>query len=232
MGTSWYPTKDADLLSFSGNMSTKLTADPTGYGVLAADAVALATLVGNFDTSYATANDPATRTSVSIAAKDVARAGLIAEMRDLYKKINAANLTADKRQELGLPIPDATPTPVQPPATRPVANIVQASGRTVSVRASDEATPGRRARPAGTSGLEVFSYAATSASEQTPPADLSAWKFEGLATRTRFEVVFPNSVAIGTQVWIAARWYNQRGQVGPISDTASTYVTGGVAQAA
>jgi hypothetical protein len=232
MSKSWYPTKDSLLLPFAQNISTRISATPAVYGVLAGDATLTATLVGNLATALPIAQNPATRTSVTVAAKDIARASLIAQLKYLYKKFNAALLSADKREELGLPIKDVTPSPIPAPSTRPVVNITQVVGRTLSLRVADELTPSKRGRPYGTSGLEVFSFAAPSSAVENPPSDLGLWKFEGLSTRALFDVSFANSIAIGTRVWICCRWYSQRGEAGPVSDTASAYVTGGIAEAA
>ncbi len=232
MSKSWIPNKDSELLAFSQNISTRISATPATYGVLAGDATLTATLVGTLATAQPIATNPATRTSVTIAARDIAKAALIVQLRYLYKKFTAALLSADKREELGLPVKDVSPSPIPAPSTRPVVNITAVTGRSLSLRVADETTPGKRARPFGTSGLEVFSYTAPSASVENPPADLGLWKFEGLSTRSLFDVTFVNSVAIGTKVWVCCRWYSQRGEPGPVSDAASAYVTGGIAMAA
>ena len=52
----------------------------------------------------------------------------------------------------------------------------------------------------------------------TPPAELSAWKFEGNTGRTTIDVLFPTSVASGATVWFTAFWFNPRKQQGPACD--------------
>src|SRR5438105_1340795 len=112
---NWLDTRDSALVPFAGNISTRLSATPVAYNTVAADATALATAFTNYSTSVTTVNNPATRTKVTLAQRDVNKVILIAQLRLLYKKFNAGNLAADKREELGLPIRDTSPTPIAPP---------------------------------------------------------------------------------------------------------------------
>jgi len=218
MGRSWLDTRDAFLLPFSQNISTKLSATPAAYGAVAGDATALATLVSDFDTKLTTAQNPATRTKVSVTAKDVSKAALIAELRALYKKFNAANIPADKRQELGLPILDKTPTPVAPPTTKPVLTIRDSDKQGCSVRAKDELTLETKAKPPGVEGLEILM---TIQPAGTPaPADLRQWFSGGIAKRSDFVIPFEPSDA-GKVAHIRAAWFSTRGSRGPLSDIVS-----------
>lgn len=114
MGQSWLPLKDADLLSFMQNMSAKITATPTDFGLQAADATALAALLTSYEDALAAASDPATRTPVSVTAKDVA------EARSLAKRIQATpTVTPDQKSSLGLPIHKTTVTPIPAPLLNP-----------------------------------------------------------------------------------------------------------------
>src|SRR5437016_1820127 len=102
------PSSDADLLAFAQNFSTKVTATPVPYGLVAGDATALAALVTSFTTALNTANTPATRTAVTVASKDTARAVLVTELRQLARRVQATpTVTAAQRIELGLPVHDA-----------------------------------------------------------------------------------------------------------------------------
>jgi hypothetical protein len=71
-------------------------------------------------------------------------------------------------------------------------------------------------------GAAVFSFVGA-----TPPADLSAWKFEGNTGRTRIDVALPSGVANGATVWFIARWFNPRKQNGPVGDPVSANLPGG-----
>ena len=64
-------------------------------------------------------------------------------------------------------------------------------------------TPTRRGKPPGTRGANVYSFVGPSY-----PADPSGWRYEGATTKNKLDVLFPDSAAGGTQVWICATWFN------------------------
>ncbi|HZZ42400.1 MAG TPA: hypothetical protein VFE58_05650 [Tepidisphaeraceae bacterium] len=213
MGNSWLPLKDADLLPFMQNMSGKITATPATYGLLPADATALAGYLTTFSTNLAVATAPATRTAVSVAAKDISKAVLVADARIIAKKVQAnPAVTPDQKIALGLPVHKDTPTPIPAPSTKPMLNIVGNGGRTVKILIKDETTPTKKAKPPGYEGSAVYTYVPTAGEE--PPADLTEWRFEGLATRGDFEIDYrPGDV--GKTAYILANWLNPRGEAGP-----------------
>jgi len=47
-------------------------------------------------------------------------------------------------------------------------------------------------------------------------------------SRTSLDIVIGPDVPPGTQVWLAASWYNPRGDNGPMSMPVSTYIGAGV----
>src|ERR1043166_2371809 len=120
----YIPHKDADLLSFASNMSTKITATPVAFGLLAADATNLATLLTAFSTALTLATTPGTRTAVSVASKDTARVALVADIRSLAKRVQATpTVTPAQKTDLGLPVHDPVPTPVPVPDTKPALDL-------------------------------------------------------------------------------------------------------------
>lgn len=219
----YLPSRDADLDSWAVNYSTRITATPVAYGLIAGDATALATLVSGFTAALILATNPATRTAGTVAAKDTARAVLVADIRSLARRIQAyPAVTPAQKADLGLPIHDAVPSPTPPPFTKPLLALVGNTDRTHTIRLVDETTPTRRARPTGTSGAEVYSYVAAAA--EPPPGDLEQWRFEGLATKGEFDVDY-NAGDVGKTAYIRAVWYNRKGETGP----ASNPITGTIA---
>ena len=213
---SYLPSRDEELSTWAGNYSSKITATPVAYGLLAADATALAALVASFNTALGAATNPATRTAVTVASKDTAKVALVADIRSLARRIQATpSVTAAQKTELGLTVHDEVPSPVPPPATRPLVAVMSTAARMINIRLSDETTPTRRARPTGTSGAEVYSFVPTAS--EAPPADLENWRFEGMATRSDFAVDF-NAADIGKSATIVARWFNRKGETGPVSN--------------
>jgi len=221
------PSKDALLLSWSANFSTKITATPTAYGLVAAQATAYAALNTTYSTTYATAINPATRTKGTILAKNDARIPLRASARNLARIIQAfPTLTNTQRADLGITVRDVTPSPINPPTESPVMEVVSANGRalTLKLRSVDSE---RRGKPPGVHGASLFSYVGA-----TPPADISAWKFEGSTTRTSFVMEFAPTVPAGSQVWLTAFWFNPRSESGPACMPISAFIAGGVVAAA
>jgi hypothetical protein len=137
-----------------------------------------------------------------------------------------STVTAEQKIDLGLGV-RATPALIPPPGVRPIVSIVGVSGRVVGVRVRDGAASGRPRKPAGVAGANVYSFVG-----EAFPTDPTSWKFEGATTRTKLDVLFPDSVPRGAQVWICATWYNPRAQTGPVSNPVMTYLQGGLSMAA
>lgn len=57
-------------------------------------------------------------------------------------------------------------------------------------------------------GGSVFTFVGNEA-----PADTAGWKFEGLVTKTKFDISFEQSTAANT-VCVTANWCNERGRTG------------------
>jgi hypothetical protein len=223
MAKSFLPAKDAELLAWSSNFSTRISATPTAFGLTAPQATAYAALHTAFADALATATEPSTRTRGAIAAKDAARTPLKADARELARIVNAfPSITNQQRIDLGLTPRSGTVTPINPPTESPVTEVVSAIGRTLKVKLRSVGSD-RRAKPAGVHGASLFSFVGDEA-----PAEISQWKFEGSTTRTIFDVEFPGTVAAGSQVWLTAFWFNPRSQSGPACTPISAYIAGGV----
>jgi hypothetical protein len=226
MAKSFLPDKDAALLAWSLNFSSKISATPVLFGLTSA----LATSYALLHTGYADALGacaPGERSKTLVSQKNAARASLKASARLLAKLVEGtATVTDAQKIELGLTVRQQ-PTPIPPPAVAPALDVVSVLGRTVKIRLHDATDAARRGKPAGVDGATVLSYVGT-----TAPADLGAWKFEGNTARTTVDVAFPNSVAPGAQVWLTAMWFNERKQAGPNCAPVGTNVQFGGSMAA
>jgi hypothetical protein len=224
-GTNYLPAKDAALLAWSTNFSGLITATPTVFGLTAPQATAYAAL----NTAYATALaavDPGIRNKATVATKNAARASLKASARMLARIIEAnPTITNAQKLTLGLTV-RAVPTPIPAPSTAPMLDIISVIGRSVKVRLHG-ALGDRRGKPAGVALAFVYSFVGT-----TPPTDLTMFKFEGSSTRTTFDILFPTTVAGGSQVWLYACWANPRTQSGPACAPVTAYLQGAAAHAA
>jgi hypothetical protein len=177
-----------------------------------------------FAAGYANARSPNANCKANIGAKNQAKAALKANARMLARIVRAnPAVTNDQRAKLGLTVPDPHLTPVQEPSDPPLLHVMSTYGRVVRVRLRDKFAPTRRGKPPGIAGAAILSYTG-----QTTSARMSDWTYHGNATRTQFAVNIPSNVPPGAKVWIAAQWYNTRGERGPVSTATATYIGDGV----
>src|SRR5262249_11143163 len=135
MAIKFLPARDADLLAWSNNFKTKITASPTTYGLTAGQATSYGTLHTNFQNAYNVIQDPTTRSPVNITLKDQAKANLPANARMLARTVQGTStVTSAQKEDLGLNPRDTQPTPIPPPATAPQIDILGAVGNTVTIR--------------------------------------------------------------------------------------------------
>jgi len=205
MSKPFYLLSDANLLVWSNEFSQQLSATPLLFHVSPEMAVSYAALNTAFDSALSTWRNQSTKTPVAMANKTTARENLLAMAKYLVNSINSNPLTTDaQRDELGIKA-RKRPSPIPAPSVSPIIDVIAVSGRVVKIGLHTE---GKRGRPVGVAGASVFTFVGNVA-----PADTAAWKFEGLITKTKFDLTFEQSTAANT-VWVTANWYNERGQTG------------------
>ena len=214
---TFQPRKDIDLLNWSINFDAKITATPETFGLTAAQATAYNVLHSAYASAYAAANNPNTNSKTTIGNKNNAREALLYNSGGAWQLVNIVQAfpgtTNDMRNELGLRIRDAEPTPVPAPPTAPDLSIVSTVGRTLTVRLRDQENPDRRGKPDGADGATVLYFVG----DDTPPNDPAVWTFAANTSRTLFDVEIPVAVPAGSKVWLAAFWFNQRKESSPTS---------------
>lgn len=212
------PQGDQPLLLFSMNVLARVSPVPADFGLTALQASALGTVVAAYEAALGEATTPITRNKVTIAAKNDARKLLLAKLKEILRVVSAfPGLTAAKRAELGLNPRDTEPTPIQPPATRPLLEV----GPDGQLDIIDELLTPRRGKPNGTVGAVV--YMKLSAEATVPPATPAEASFAMLATRSRVHLPLPAD-ADQKKLYVLAQWYNQRGELRPVSEVAVTTV--------
>ena len=227
MARNFYLGKHADIVAGSANFSTLITASPTSYGLTAGQATSFGTLNTALQSAFSAAVNPPTRTPVTVEALTLAIKNMRASAV-LLAKIVYATPTVNDSQLVGLGLlPRPSRAPVPPPANAPAIDVRSVSGNTVKLRLHAAGDSTRRGKPAGVAGASIFSFVGTN-----PPTEETDWKFEGNASRTNIEVVFPSGTPSGSRVWFTAFWFNQRKQRGPAADPVGTNIPGGSAMAA
>jgi len=216
MSTSWIPTNDGPLDTFVLNFQTLIAATPTAYGLVAADATAITAAYTAWHTAYLAAVNPTTRTHATIVTKDIQKSNVMGVVRGYGATIRANRAISDALKiGLGIHIRDTSPTPVPPPSTYPLLTVDSFNLGTLQLHAADQYTPDKKARPAGTSGMLLFSVISTDPA--TTPTGLT---FNAFLTKPKFQNTFDPADG-GKVVTYFARWTNGKGELGPWSPPVS-----------
>ena len=215
----YIPTSDADLNTFAAAMFTILDANEVSFGLVDGDAASLGTLRTAFNTLLGVHNNAQTAAKLATQNKNAKRAELVAEIRSMVKRIQAnPNVTDAQRAQLGITIPDTTPTAVPAPSSRPVVSVMIDGGLKHTVKLTDEATPLSNAKPAGAIGAQIFvKYGAT------PPVTVEDCVLLGTASKASYEVTHTSDKA-GQNAHYLARWVTRAGLTGPTSQLTSATV--------
>lgn len=221
MPGSYIPTREGDLSLFVTNFDTLITANPATYGLVAGDAVTIHTYVDTFLTALAAASNPGTKTIVTVADKDGAKAAMLQIVRSYAQQIKANRGVADQdKVSLGLTLNDGTPTPIPAPSTQPIISVIGATPLTHVLRFADSVTPDKRSKPYGSIGLQLWRYVG-----DTAPTGPEQYEFAEFVTRQPFDSSYSGS-QVGKRAWYCARWQTATGLVGPWSAPVSFTICG------
>ena len=223
---NYLPSRTADLIDWAVAFHGNLAAGPTEFGLSEQAVAEYLTTLTRARQSVALASDPATATRPIVGRKAADLETLRRSSRSLVKQVQARPQTTDEqRRLLRITVPDRKPTPHAPPPEMPDVQIAFAVRHTIALRVRRE--DGGRGRPAGTTGANVY-YAVGA----TVPSTAGGWTHACQATRMGCQIELPAATPAGATVWVAANWYNGRGEVGPLSDAVSTNLPGGQARLA
>jgi hypothetical protein len=221
MATPYIPPKDSDLLAWATNFDNLITATPAVYGLVAADATAITAVVAPYQAAQAVVDNPATKTSVTVAAKNTAKQAMLAVVRVYAQTIahNAGVTDADKLA-LGLNLPNTSPSPIPAPTSSPILTVIGATPGQLTIRFADSNTPDKRSKPQGVTQMQLFVQVSTTAGDD--PADAS---FYAAVTKQPFAVDFEVADA-GKIATLWARWQTRTGLTGPFSLGANFVIPG------
>lgn len=219
MTTPYIPAKDSLFLAWIDNFDDLTAVNFAAYGLTAPEAASITTVRTNYDVAYATAVNPATRTPVTIASKDTAKATALATVRPLAQKIRNNPAVADATKvSLGLTVPDTAPAPIPAPLTFPLLDLLKATPGQHWLQYRDSDTPTTKAKPFGAVGMELWQAIAVG-----PVTDVALANFIGIVTKSPLNVAL-NIADVGKTATYFARWNTQRGLVGPWSSPISLTV--------
>ena len=206
----YLPRRDLEFLAWVANFTGRVISDPPAYGISPADAAGLQMLAEDFAAVLAATNNPITRTAPIVAAKNAARAALVARIRQLARIIRAHPPVGDAaRIDLGLTPVSATPPPSGRPHSRPLLSAKTLADNRVRLRLSDDAATMRRGKPPGTVGAVLLMKIGG-----PPPEGCEGCAYAGIITTALHTLILPPAAA-RQDVWLTARWFNLRGEEGP-----------------
>lgn len=219
----YIPPSDSLFAGWLANFDALLTAAPATYGLTAPDAVAVAAPAAAFAASYPISQDPATRSPVTVAQKDVDRASAEAVVRPFAVAIsrNQAVLDADKTA-IGVTVPSLVPTPIPAPTSMAVLGIIGLTPGVAELNYKESGAVGK-SKPFGVVGVEI--RAAVGVAHTVDP---EAATYVGDYTKSPFRLAF-GSEAAGSKLTVFARFKTRSGpagkaQVGPWSAPLQTIV--------
>lgn len=212
----YIPATDSGLNAWAINFDSITAVDFLALGLTAPEAAAITAATAAFSAALTAATDPGTRTPVTIAAKNTAKAALLATVRPLAQRI-AINPAIDDetKVDLGLNPRTTLPTPIAPPTTFPVIDILAATPGQIKLQYRDSETPDTKAKPYGVVHLERWVTIGTTIAE-----DPSAAVYFGPATKSPDFLTFSAEDA-GKIATIFGRWVNRNAAVGPWSSPVS-----------
>jgi len=212
------PTPDRSLAVWAVTFDAGITAAPERFGLSEDDAAQFHALREDYVAKLDAAADPATRGRGTVASKNDAKRSLLARARQLVRILSAhPGVTPAQRVGLGLNVRDTVPTPVPAPLTKPFI-IVEPDG---AVRLVDESMTDRRGKPAGVKGAVLLMRIVPHG--DPAPASADDAQFALLTTRNRCAVTLPPN-SNGKMLWVLARWFNDRGELGPVSPVVGTTI--------
>jgi hypothetical protein len=212
MAAPYIPPKDVDFKAWLDNFDDITSVDFAALGLTGPEAASITAVRTAYDSAFDTATNPVTRTPVTIALKDTAKATALATVRPLAQKIrnNPAVSDGDK-VALGLTVPDTAPTPIPAPITFPLLDLLRATPGQHWLQYRDSDTPTAKAKPFGAIAMELWSTVALTAA--ATPVDSV---YLGAVTKSPLSVTLDPADA-GKVATYFARWVTQRGLVGPWS---------------
>lgn len=212
MKTDFIPRSDAQFNEWQANLFSYLKKNATAWGIPNATLTDAQTRKTEFETRYAAADNPATRTRAAVVMKDDSRKAYEASIRPLLKAYVTYNpaVTDEDRVNMGLPIHKTSRTPVAAPVSFPECT-VETAQRRITIHFRD-AGSGKKAKPAGVSGAVIRWAILNEAPDNVEPLTNSA-----LDTASPYSIDFTEAQR-GSRVYFCLAWQNTKGIMGPWSE--------------
>ena len=220
----YIPGSDTGLQAWVANFVTYASAHLVELGVTPPDIIPISGGKADFDTKMS-ANVTAQQAAQSARqAKDDSRDSLESLIRTLVKQLQVSGDVDDtERAALGITVPDRIRTTAAGDiTTRPIGVVDTSQRLRHEIRFSDEATPTRRAKPAGIMGCEI--WVKVTGPGEPAPSSADELSFVTLDTASPYIVEYDGADG-GKTAHYMLRWVKSSGDKGPWSETVSATIT-------
>jgi hypothetical protein len=219
MSTDYIPTKEKDFHDWQSYSLKYVQTNKSRFGVTDAALTPVLAKQTLYEAKYLVSENPATRTSASILARQEARADFEEVLRPFYKSSIIYNqlVTDEDRRLMGVTVHDTKPTPVKPPHTVPEISLDAPAPAVIEIHFRDHEETGR-AKPYGVHGAEI----AWGVLEEKPD-NWSDLPHSSFATHSPYRHTLDGKDR-GKKFFFAVRWENTRGEKGPWTEIQETIV--------
>ncbi len=215
-----FSKKESELVVQLPVFADGIAANVSLYQLTQPDADAISAAVQEFVEKYAVWNNPATRTSGSLEAKDASKFSALGICRVFYRQIQINNgISNENKVNIGVTPLSNGRTRRNCPQTSPALSIVASTPAAQTVQFRDSTDLTRRALPMGATMCQLF-VEVGAANAQT--FDETKARFVGNYTTSPMAVIFDDAER-GKQATYFARWGGKRNEFGqwslPVSMT-------------
>jgi hypothetical protein len=215
------PASDAEFDTWIHNFTHYVSAHLAELGLVAADLTPITDSVTDWDTAFADQVAALAAAQGASQTKNSVRAALEGLVRPLIKRMQShPGVTNAHRASMSITVPSTDRTAAAVPESRPVGTIDTSQRLRHTINFSDESTPGRRGKPAGVTGCEIWVKIGDPA-----PVDPKELHFVAMDTATPYVRDYDGADGNKTAHYML-RWVNSKGESGPWSQTVSATITG------
>ncbi|MHB9070738.1 MAG: hypothetical protein ACYC54_10270 [Sedimentisphaerales bacterium] len=223
MSKDYIPGSDTAFQAWVNNFVTYANGHFIELGIIPPDIIPISTAQTDFATKM-TVNVTAQQAAQSARqAKDDSRDVLEAAVRQLAQQLQASPDVSDsERAALGITVSDTVKTmAVGGLTTRPIGVVDTSQRLRHEIRFSDEATPTKRAKPAGVMGCEI--WVSIAAAGEAAPTSADGLTFLSLDTASPYVAEYDGKNG-GKTAHYMLRWVKTGGEKGPWSETVSATI--------
>ncbi len=203
-------------------MAHQISIDPSLYGLNQQQSDLLTARADEFASALYRTTDPGAKGPHSTLLKNTARRQLVELVREYVGMIRANKQLPDGRLiKLGIPLRKETISRIKRPGTGPVIILRNSGSHMVRVSLREKSASGP-SKPEGAAGAAIYVHLG-----DQPTNDINQWQYYGNYTKTRFELFIQGNLDYGQQVWVAAAWYNPKGELGQFGRSQPIRILGG-----